>query len=109
MLHSPPDLPGAPMTDSPIDRALTLLLADEVEAALRWSAAVVERDASIPSALVITSRLLQLMGRSEAAINGLDLAIRRAIDAGNLPLAIAAAADLRRLGARVGPQIEQIA
>ncbi len=109
MSHAPPDLPGAMLTDSPIDRALTLLLADEVEAALRWSAAVIERDASIPSALVITSRLLQLMGRSEAAINGLDLAIRRAIDAGNLPLAIAAAADLRRLGARVGPQIEQIA
>ncbi len=109
MLHSPPDLPGAPMTDSPIDRALTLLLANEVEAALRWSAAVVERDASIPSALVITCRLLEQMGRTEAAIDGFRLAVRRAIDAGNLPLAIAAIADLRGLGVDVDDPLEQVA
>jgi cAMP-dependent protein kinase regulator len=95
MAHSPPDLPGAQTTDSPIDRALTLLLAEEVEAALRWSAAVVERDASIPSSLVITCRLLEQMGRPEAAIEGFELAVYRAIDAGNLPLAVAAVADLR--------------
>ena len=95
MLHSPPDLPGAPMTDSPIDRALTLLLANEAEAALRWSAAVVERDASIPSALVITCRLLEQMGRTEAAIDGFHLAVRRAIDAGNLPLAVASSSQYR--------------
>jgi len=98
MAHSPPDLPGAHTTDSPIDRALTLLLADEGEAALRWAAAVVERDASIPSALVITCRLLEQMGRTEAAIEGFGLAVRRAIDAGNLPLAVAAVGDLRELG-----------
>ena len=109
MLHSPPDLPGAPMTDSPIDRALTLLLANEVEAALRWSAAVVERDASIPSALVITCRLLEQMGRTEAAIDGFRLAVRRAIDAGNLPLAVAAVADLRGLGVDVDDPLEQVA
>lgn len=109
MLHSPPDLPGAPLTDSPIDRALTLLLANEVEAALRWSAAVVERDASIPSALVITCRLLQQMGRTEAAIDGFRLAVGRAIDAGNLPLAIAAIADLRGLGVDVDDPLEQVA
>ncbi len=109
MLHSPPDLPGAPMTDSPIDRALTLRLANEVEAALRWSAAVVERDASIPSALVITCRLLEQMGRTEAAIDGFRLAVRRAVDAGNLPLAIAAIADLRGLGVDVDDPLEQVA
>jgi len=98
MFHSPPDLPGAPMTDSPIDRALTLLLANEVEAALRWSAAVVERDASIPSALVITCRLLEQMGRTEAAIDGFHLAVRRA-----------AIADLRGLGVDVGDPLEQVA
>jgi CRP-like cAMP-binding protein len=109
MHHSPPDLPGAPMTDSPIDRALTLLLANEVEAALRWSAAVVERDASIPSALVITCRLLEQMGRTEAAIDGFHLAVRRAIDAGNLPLAVAAVADLRGLGVDVDDPLDQVA
>ncbi|MDP9036463.1 MAG: cyclic nucleotide-binding domain-containing protein [Myxococcota bacterium] len=109
MRAAPPDLPGAPTTDSPIDRALTLLLADEGEAALRWSAAVVERDASIPSALVITCRLLVQMGRAEAAVEGFELAVRRAIDAGNLPLAIAAIGDLRVLGVDVTGHIEQVA
>jgi cAMP-dependent protein kinase regulator len=109
MAHSPPDLPGAQTTDSPIDRALTLLLADENEAALRWSAAVVERDASIPSALVITSRILERMGRSEAAIEGFDLAVRRAVDAGNLPLAVAAIGDLRALEVDVGRHLDELA
>ena len=45
MRVAPPDLPGAQTTDSPIDRALALLLANETEAALRWAAATVERDA----------------------------------------------------------------
>src|SRR5579863_4339838 len=109
MAHSPPDLPGAQTTDSPIDRALTLLLAEESEAALRWSAAVVERDASIPSALVITCRLLEQMGRPEAAVEGFGLAVRRAIDAGNLPLAVAGLGDLRSLGVDVGDYLDQVA
>src|SRR5579863_6818520 len=109
MAHSPPDLPGAPTTDSPIDRALTLLLANEPESALRWAAAVVERDASIPSALVITCRLLEQMGRPEAAIEGFGLAVRRAVDAGNLPLAVAAIGDLRELGVDVGTHLDDLA
>jgi CRP-like cAMP-binding protein len=109
MAHSPPDLPGAQATDSPIDRALTLLLADEGDAALRWSAAVVERDASIPSALVITCRLLERMGRPEAAVEGFELAVSRAVDAGNLPLAMAALADLRALGVDIDRHLEEVA
>jgi cAMP-dependent protein kinase regulator len=109
MPPSPPDLPGAQTTDSPIDRALMLLLADEAEAALRWSAAVVERDASIPSALVVTCRILEHMGRTEAAIEGFELAVRRAMDAGNLPLAVAAIADLRALGVDVERRLEELA
>jgi cAMP-dependent protein kinase regulator len=109
MRAAPPDLPGAPTTDSPIDRALSLLLANEVEAALRWSAAVVERDGSIPSALVITCRLLAQMKRTEAAIDGFRLAVRRAIDAGNLPLAIAALGDLRALRVDLEDSLDQVA
>ena len=37
-------------------------------------------------------------GRTEAAIEGLELAVKRSIDTGNLPLAVAAVADLRKLG-----------
>jgi CRP-like cAMP-binding protein len=107
---SPPDLPGAiQTTDSPIDRSLALLLADETEAALRWAAAVVERAPSVPSALVITSRLLEQMGRAEAAVEGFELAVRRAIDAANLPLAVAAIGDLRALGVDVSGYLDQVA
>src|SRR3712207_6997652 len=53
---------GAQFVDSPLDRALALLLAGERDAALRWSAAVVQQDASVPSALILTSRLLAEAG-----------------------------------------------
>jgi CRP-like cAMP-binding protein len=110
MRAAPPELPGVQKTtDSPIDRALALLLADETEAALRWAAAVVEKDPSIPSALVITCRLLEQMGRTEAAIEGFGLAVRRAIDAGNLALAVAAIGDLRALGESVDDYLDQVA
>jgi cAMP-dependent protein kinase regulator len=109
MRAAPPDLPGAQTSDSPIDRALTLLLADEAEAALRWSGAMVERDPSLPSALVITGRLLSQMGRTEAAVEAFGLAVRRAIDAGNLPLAIAAVGDLRALDADASEPLDEIA
>jgi cAMP-dependent protein kinase regulator len=109
MRAAPPDLPGSSTTDSPIDRALSLLLANETEAALRWSAAVVERDGSIPSGLVITCRLLSQMGRSEAAVDGFRLAVRRAIDSGNLPLAIAALGDLRALRVDLEDSLDQVA
>ncbi len=109
MRAAPPDLPGVQTTDSPLDRALALLLADEVEAALRWSVAVVDGDPSSPGALVITGRLLQQLGRTEAAVEGFELAVGRAIDAGNLPLAVAAIADLRTLGAGVEAHLDQLA
>ncbi len=109
MRAAPPDLPGAQPTDSPLDRALTLLLADEVEAALRWSVAVVEDDPSSPSALVITCRLLEQLGRTEAAVEGFELALKHAIDAGNLPLGVAAVADLRTLGVDVESHLDQVA
>ena len=106
---APPALPGSHVTDSPLDRALALMLADEREAALRWSAAVVQHDASVPSALILTCRLLADAGRTEAAIEGFQLGVERAIDAGNLPLAVAAVADLRALGADVEAHMDEIA
>ncbi len=109
MRTSPPDLPGSANSDSPLDRALALLLAGEREAALRWSAAVVKQDASVPSALILTCRLLADSGRTEAAIEGFELGIKRAIDSGNLPLAVAAVGDLRTLGADVGKMLDEIA
>lgn len=111
MRTAPPDLPGANSRgeDSPLDRALALLLAGEREAALRWSAAVVQQDASVSSALILTCRLLADAGRTEAAIEGFELGVKRAIDTGNLPLAVAALGDLRALGVDVSPLMDEIA
>src|SRR5580698_3025584 len=78
MRVAPPDLPGAQTTDSPIDRALALLLANETEAALRWAAAAVEHAPSMPSALVITCRLLEQMGRPAAGADDARRAVRDA-------------------------------
>ncbi len=108
MPTAPPDLPGSSTTDSPLDRALALLLAGEREASLRWSAAVVEQEDAVPSALILTCRLLADAGRTEAATEGFELGVRRAIDAGNLPLAVAAIADLRALGVDVNGHLDDI-
>ncbi len=109
MRVAPPDLPGAQTVDSPLDRALALLLAGEREAALRWSAAVIQQDASVSSALILTCRLLADAGRTEAAIEGFELGVKRAIDTGNLPLAVAALGDLRQLGIEVSHLMDEIA
>jgi len=109
MRMAPPVLPGASTVDSPLDRALALLLASEREAALRWSAAVVQQDSSVPSALILTCRLLADAGRTEAAIEGFELGVKRAIDTGNLPLAVAAVGDLKALGVDVGAHLDEIA
>jgi CRP-like cAMP-binding protein len=105
----PPQLPGQ---EAPIDHALTLALADDTETALRWSAAAVEREpstAGTPAALLVTSRLLERMGRMRAAVDGLRLTVQRAIDGRNLPLAIAAVQDLRALGIDASSELDEVA
>lgn len=109
MRTAPPDLPGSHTAESPLDRALTLMLAGERDAALRWAAAVVQHDKSVPSALILTSRLLADAGRTEAAVEGFTLGLERAVDAGNLPLAVAAVGDLRALGVDVASHLDDIA
>jgi cAMP-dependent protein kinase regulator len=100
--------PSSTSGDSSVDQALALLLADQTEAALRWSAAALERDLSTSSALVVTARLLQRVGRTRAAIEGLQAAVKRAIEAGDLPLAIAAIDELRALGEDVSETFERV-
>jgi cAMP-dependent protein kinase regulator len=109
MRTAPPDLPGTHHGESPLDRALTLLLADERESALRWAAAAVVQDPTVASAIVLTCRLLAEAGRTEAAVDGLRVAVGRAIDSGHLPLAVAALGDLRKLGAPVDEHLDAIA
>jgi CRP-like cAMP-binding protein len=102
-----PSLPTR--SDLPVDHALSLLLADEIEPALRWSAAALERDPWSPDAIIVTSRVLSQIGRSRAAVDGLLLAVQRAIECGDLPLAIVAIDQLRGLGVNVTEPLDDVA
>jgi cAMP-dependent protein kinase regulator len=105
----PSERPNTKSTELSVDHALALSLADETEAALRWGAAALELGMREPEAVIVTSRLLEQMGRRRAAIEGLGLAVGRAIDEGNLPLAMAAVGELRALGVDAEGPIDQVA
>lgn len=98
MGKAPPELPGGPAAESPIDRALALALAGEHETALRWAAAVVAAEPGVPSGYLVTGRLLADLGRQQAAREAFEVCIQRATDASQLTIAIAACSDLRKLG-----------
>src|SRR4249920_3909056 len=106
---APPELPGGPTAESPIDRALALALAGEKDTALRWAAAIVAADPETPSGLLLAGRLLADMGRLEGAREALEICLVRSIDAGQLPLAVAACSDLRTLGADANKHFDSIA
>lgn len=91
-------MPGSRTAESPIDRALALALAGEREAALRWAAALVQHDPGSLSGLLLVGRLTADFGRQEVAREAFEICIRRSIDAGILPIAVAACSDLRKLG-----------
>jgi len=103
-----PELPGVRTAESPIDHAITWMLAGEIDAALRWAAAALEQSPT-PAALILTSRLLDQMGRSRAAADGLELAVRQAVDAGDLPLALVAIGDLRAARVDVRALLDDVA
>jgi cAMP-dependent protein kinase regulator len=109
MPKAPPELPGSPTAESPVDRALALALAQEKEAALRWAAAIVQSHPAMPSGLLLTARLLASLGRSEGAREAFEVCVARAIDASQLPLAVAACSDLRSLGADPAKHFDAIA
>jgi cAMP-dependent protein kinase regulator len=109
MRTGPADLPGGAPAASPIDQALALLLKGEHDAALRWAAAAVAHGPRVASGLLVCGRLLSDAGRAPEAREALGLCLDTAIDAGNLPLAVAACSDLRKLGADPLPTYGKIA
>ncbi len=110
MRTAAPVLPGSSHTlESPIDRALSLLLAQEHEAALRWTAAIVKQDPLMPTALLVCGRLLGELGRQEVGREACAVAAARAIDLENLPLAVAAAREIERLGGDPQATLDEIA
>ncbi len=85
-------------TGSPIDQALTLAEASDYEAALRYAGALLEGDSRTSLRLLVAAWMLGALGDRENAKRGLEVAVERAIDAGNLPLSVAAACKLREFG-----------
>lgn len=88
---------------------MALSLADETDAALRWATALTKSEPAGPLGLLITARLLAAAGRREVAAEGLEVALERAIDAGNLPLAVAACCDLKTLRQDASRHLDEIA
>jgi cAMP-dependent protein kinase regulator len=109
MPKAPPELPGGPAAESPIDRALALALANEKDTALRWAAAAVAADPAMPSGLLLAGRLLADLGRVESAREALEICLARAIDTSQLPVAVAACSDLRALGVDPAKNFDDIA
>src|SRR4051812_37851653 len=85
-------------TSSPIDQALTFAEAAMHEAALRVSAALLELDPRAAVRLFLSAWMLGALGEREAGKHGLQVAVERAVDAGNLALSVAAACKLREFG-----------
>ena len=85
-------------TGSPIDQALTFAEAADYEAALRHSAALLEADPRSAMRLFVSAWMLGALGDRDNAKRGLDVAVQRAVDSGNLPLSVAAACKLREFG-----------
>src|SRR5262245_13071028 len=107
-MPSPPDLPASGV-ESPIDRTLTLSLAGEPEAALRWAAALVKSEPAAPIGLLLVGRLLGALERPNSASDALDVCIARAVDAGNLPIAVAACCAVRAAGRNPGRCLDTVA
>lgn len=95
--------------ESPIDRALSLLLANDYEACLRWAAPLIGDDAVGPAALLAIARALALQGHAESARFAVDVCLERALDTGNLPIAVAACGELREEGHDPSERLDQIA
>jgi CRP-like cAMP-binding protein len=95
--------------ERPIDRALTLLASSDPEGALRYAVPLVEREPKDALSSFVSGRALAELGEPALAATALSLATRRAIDASNLPLAVAAAAALRAAGEDSEGLLSQIA
>ncbi len=89
---------ASPAPERPIDQALTLAEAGSHEAALRYSASLLEGDPRAALRLLVTSWMLGALGDAETAKRGLEVAVERAVDSGSLPLSVAAACKLRDFG-----------
>ena len=82
---------------SSLDQALDAWASGDLAAGLRGAVAVLEAQPGDPLALFISAYLGAKLGDTSAAADGLRAAAERAIDLGNLPLAIAVCGYAREL------------
>jgi cAMP-dependent protein kinase regulator len=108
-MAKPPPLPAASSGELPIDRALGLSADGDFEGALRWAAALVKADLAAPVPLFVLARELRAAGKNDDAITAFEVAADRAADSGNLPMAMAALAELATMGADTSARAESIA
>ena len=94
---------------SPIDQALTFAEASDHEAALRYAAPLLELEPASAMRLLLSAWMLGALGDQETAKRGLEVAVERAVDAGNLPLSVAAARKLREFGGADAASLSLIA
>jgi cAMP-dependent protein kinase regulator len=94
---------------SPIDQALTFAEAAMHEAALRSSAALLELDPRSAIRLFLSAWMLGALGEGETAKRGLEVAVERAVDSGNLPLSVTAACKLGEFGGDAAASLSLIA
>jgi CRP-like cAMP-binding protein len=94
---------------SPHDRALALLLENDALGALRHAVPLLQREAASPLSLILVGMALSKLGDKEPAATAFRTSIERSVDSANLPLAVAACAELHALGIEVAAQFDSIA
>lgn len=102
-------LPIESASERPIDRAISLLASGDAEGALRFSVPVLETEPGSALTAFALGSALRALGQAEPAARALELAAALAVDASNLPLAVASGGELRALGADAGAIFDGIA
>jgi cAMP-dependent protein kinase regulator len=108
-MPKPPPLRATSSGELPIDRALGLVAAGDAEGALRMAVPLAKADLSAAPPLFVLGTELAALGQKDAAVNALETAADRAADGGHLSMAIAAVAELAKVGGDATSRIEAIA
>jgi CRP-like cAMP-binding protein len=108
-MAKPPPLVSVRTGEHPLDRALALVAAGDGEGALRSLVPLVKEDLKAAAPLFVLGHQLRLLDQKQIAVQALETAADRAADSGNLPMALAAIAELIALGADVSARADDIA
>lgn len=85
--------------ERPIDRALSLLIGGEVTPALREGVLLLESEKPTAIAAYLVGAALVGVGQKETALLAFQVGARLAVQASNLPMAVACGTEVRGLGA----------